>query len=294
MVLSQAILLPPQFLHLNRKHRVLITKVTKTSLNCRRKILPSPIMSSSQPGEEAADVNRNIATEILKTKLGFSDDEIHRLIIGDDEISNIIALPPTLAKENFSFFPKHMANCEEAADLNRNITTEILKTKLGFSNDEIHRLTGEEISIMMEDKIVEIPTDEMLAIIEAEIYKLPFSKRIRLVKAFNVQEYPFAKFLVSLFMPTNPREEEDDKEPVPSAAHHFSAPLPPQQTRCFLLSIVVPLGITYVFGAICLISSKVCLIFACHIKNFYNFCVLLNCDFTAVDDKRRSSYYPCH
>ncbi|KAK2355541.1 hypothetical protein QL285_092942 [Trifolium repens] len=195
MVLSQAILLPPQFLHLNRKHRVPITKVTKTSFNCRRKILPSPIMSSSQRGEEAADVNRNIATEILKTKLGFSDDEIHRL-------------------------------------------------------------TGEEISIMMEDKIVEIPTDEMLAIIEAEIYKLPFSKRIRLVKAFNVQEYPFAKFLVSLFMPTNPREEEDDKEPVPSAAHHFSAPLPPQQTRCFLLSIVVPLGITYVFGAICLISSK--------------------------------------
>ncbi|KAK2355540.1 hypothetical protein QL285_092942 [Trifolium repens] len=145
---------------------------------------------------------------------------------------------------------------EEAADVNRNIATEILKTKLGFSDDEIHRLTGEEISIMMEDKIVEIPTDEMLAIIEAEIYKLPFSKRIRLVKAFNVQEYPFAKFLVSLFMPTNPREEEDDKEPVPSAAHHFSAPLPPQQTRCFLLSIVVPLGITYVFGAICLISSK--------------------------------------
>jgi hypothetical protein len=249
-------------------------------------------MSSSQPGEEAADVNRNIATEILKTKLGFSDDEIHRLIIGDDEISNIIALPPTVAKENFSFFPKHMANCEEAADLNRNITTEILKTKLGFSNDEIHRLTGEEISIMMEDKIVEIPTDEMLAIMEAEIYKLPFSKRMRLVKAFNVQEYPFAKFLVSLFK-SNPREE-DDKEPVPPAAHHFSAPLPPQQTRCFLLSIVVPLGITYVFGAICLISSKVCLIFAYHIKNFYNFCVLLNCDFTAVDDKRRSSYYPCH
>jgi hypothetical protein len=199
-----------------------------------------------------------------------------------------------VAKENFSFFPKHMANCEEAADLNRNITTEILKTKLGFSNDEIHRLTGEEISIMMEDKIVEIPTDEMLAIIEAEIYKLPFSKRIRLVKAFIVQEYPFAKFLVSLFMRTNPREEEDDKEPVPSAAHHFSAPLPPQQTHRFPLSIVVPLGITFVFGAICFISSKVCLIFACHIKNFYNFCVLLNCDFTAVDDKRRSSYYPCH
>jgi hypothetical protein len=64
------------------------------------------------------------------------------------------------------------------------------------------------------DKIMKIPTNEILAITEAEIYKLPFSKRIRLVKAFIVQEYPFAKFLVSLFMRTNPREEEDDKEPV--------------------------------------------------------------------------------
>jgi hypothetical protein len=292
MVLSQAIL------PLNRKHTVPITKVTKTSLNCRRKILPSPIMSSSQPGEEAADVNRKLATEILKTRLGFSDDKIHRLIISDDQISHIIALGfPTEPKENFDLFP-NMPNCEEAADLNRNITTEILKTKLGFSNDEIHRLIGDEISIMMEgkimDKIMKIPTNEILAITEAEIYKLPFSKRIRLVKAFIVQEYPFAKFLVSLFMRTNPREEEDDKEPVPSAAHHFSAPLPPQQTHRFPLSIVVPLGITFVFGAIYFISSKVCLIFACHIKNFYNFCVLLNCDFTAVDDKRRSSYYPCH
>ncbi|WJX88453.1 hypothetical protein P8452_70541 [Trifolium repens] len=217
-------------------------------------------MSSSQPGEEAADVNRKLATEILKTRLGFSDDKIHRLIISDNQISHIIALGfPTEAKENFDLFP-NMANCEEAADLNRNITTEILKTKLGFSNDEIHRLIGDEISIMLEgkimDKIVKIPTNEILAIAEAEIYKLPFSKRIRLVKAFIVQKYPFAKFLVSLFMRTNTREEEDDKEPVPSAAHHFSAPLPPQQTHRFPLSIVVPLGITFVFGAICFISSK--------------------------------------
>ncbi|MCH81766.1 hypothetical protein A2U01_0002558, partial [Trifolium medium] len=204
MMLSQAIL-PPQLLHLNRKHRVLPT----TSLNCRRKILPSRIMSSKA------------------------------------------VLPPTVA--NFSLLADYLAN-SEAADvyeqLNRNITTAVL-TKLGFSKEDISRLTHDEISHIMELGCLQIPNYELSSIITAEVYKLPTGKHKRFVKAVLVHEFPFAKFLVDLLIPTNPRDEED-KESVPSAAH---APLRPQQTHRFL-SIVVPLGLTCVFGVICFISSK--------------------------------------